>query len=72
MKRVVIAKMSVCVRAPSSPAPLCSPAAPPSAACFSRSCSRYRALGFEDVDDGKYFLRTEALCILSFLYAEAQ
>lgn len=52
--------------------PLRSPAAPPQAACFSRSCSRYRALGFEDIDDGKYFLRTEALCILSFLYAEAQ
>lgn len=43
----------------------------PYAACFSRSCSRYRDLGFED-DDGKYFLRTEALFRLSFLYSEAQ
>lgn len=36
-------KMSVCVRAQLS-GPLRSPAAPPQAACFSRSCSRYRAL----------------------------
>lgn len=70
MKRAVTGKMSVCTL--SSPAPLRSHAAPPYAACFRRSCSRYRALGFEDVDDGKYFQRREALCILSFLYAEAQ
>lgn len=67
MKSAVTAKMSVC--ALSSPAPLPSHAAPPYAACFRRSCSRYRALGFEDVDDSKYFRRGEALYMLSFLYA---